>query len=485
MGFSKATFSDLISDPDLYNLVNSDHTLILPNHAAELYQAGYPEICAIDFYESIFGEDLAPHREREDYQTGEYCGIVIEKSTYIGRDGKEKVRGKRYSITQGLEKLYDVIDGSEGFVMLAPISYAGLHRSNANARYLYALCIEIDDLRPNSGLKELIYSWERSVSPLPKPTYIVCSGGGVHLYYVFRQPIPLWKNIFESLRSAKGYLTKRFWNQYVTTAHEKIQYEAVNQAFRAVGSRTKKGSIVVAFGIGEKVTLEYLNKFLPADKQIDEVYKSGCSLAQARKMYPEWYQRRIVDGKERGHYSRHEGIYYNWIQKISEGAVVGHRYNCLEALCALAVQCNIPPEQVEADCKMLAERFDRLTIDPDNHFTLTDVLSALQTYHNGGDQAYLRRLEYISAKTGIPLQRAKRNGRKQKTHLRLMRNTLEILNEDYGRSLQGRSAKAAIVQEWRQEHPRGRKADCIRDTGLSKPTVYKWWDYKHLEDDLI
>lgn len=24
--------------------------------------------------------------------------------------------------------------------------------------------------------------------------------------------------------------------------------------------------------------------------------------------------------------------------------------------------------------------------------------------------------------------------------------------------------------------PDGRKADCIRDTGLSKPTVYKWWD---------
>ena len=24
--------------------------------------------------------------------------------------------------------------------------------------------------------------------------------------------------------------------------------------------------------------------------------------------------------------------------------------------------------------------------------------------------------------------------------------------------------------------PGRRKADCIRDTGLSKPTVYKWWD---------
>lgn len=32
-----------------------------------------------------------------------------------------------------------------------------------------------------------------------------------------------------------------------------------------------------------------------------------------------------------------------------------------------------------------------------------------------------------------------------------------------------------IVQKWRLEHPNGKKSDCIRDTGLTKPTVYKWW----------
>ena len=43
------------------------------------------------------------------------------------------------------------------------------------------------------------------------------------------------------------------------------------------------------------------------------------------------------------------------------------------------------------------------------------------------------------------------------------------------RDRNGRPSKANIVQLWQQEHPNGRKADCIRDTGLSKPTVYKWW----------
>lgn len=60
-------------------------------------------------------------------------------------------------------------------------------------------------------------------------------------------------------------------------------------------------------------------------------------------------------------------------------------------------------------------------------------------------------------------------------HLKMARSNLEILNEDNGKALQGRPAKANIVQLWQQEHPNGRKVDCIRDTGLSKPTVYKWW----------
>ena len=38
-----------------------------------------------------------------------------------------------------------------------------------------------------------------------------------------------------------------------------------------------------------------------------------------------------------------------------------------------------------------------------------------------------------------------------------------------------RQKKKEIVEEWQQLHPNGKKSECIKDTGLSKPTVYKWW----------
>ena len=39
----------------------------------------------------------------------------------------------------------------------------------------------------------------------------------------------------------------------------------------------------------------------------------------------------------------------------------------------------------------------------------------------------------------------------------------------------GSSQQKKLVEEWQKSHPDGKKSDCIRDTGLSKPTVYRWW----------
>ena len=243
MGYSKLTFDAYIRDPEAWNME-------LPKWALELNHKGYESVSAIDFYDDIFGEDLEESCVPEDYKTGEYGGIAIERvkkldeygNVVFDSKGNEKYVGKRYTITKGNYELYDLIDNSENFCIIAPVSYAGRARINKNARYMYALCIEVDYIRPDGGLNELIYSWKRELMPVPKPTYIVCSGNGLHLYYVFERPIPLWQNIFDKLTEAKKYLTPRLWTKYITTAYNKIEYESITQAFRCVGSRTKGNS---------------------------------------------------------------------------------------------------------------------------------------------------------------------------------------------------------------------------------------------------
>lgn len=475
MGFSKLTFDDYVDNVDYWF---GELGVELPNWAQELSARGYPSVCAVDFYDDLFGEDLEPSRLPEDYRTGEYAAIAIELvPDGLGKDGKPKYKGRRTTVTQELFELYDLIDRSDNFCMVSALSYAGRRRTNENARYLYALVIEIDDIKPKSGLNELIYSWQRKVLTMPQPTYIVCSGNGLHLYFVFERPIPLYSHIFEQFSAAKTYFTRQFWNRYVTMSHEKVQYESVNQPFRCVGSAGKKGSrCAMAFRTGEKITIEELNKCLPAELRIDAIYKSKLTLEAAKERYPEWYKRRIEEKKGRGHWTRHSGIYYDWIEKVKRGAVVGKRYNCLENLCSLAVQCNISPEQVESDCFELADHLEALTVDENNHFTEYDVLCALKTYHEEGESAYRRRIEYVANKTGIPLKENKRNGRKRAEHVRLMNFVRDDINgnKDW-RNKDGRPTAELRVAAYRAEHPEATVTEVARELKISRTTVYKWW----------
>lgn len=485
MGYSKLDYEQYLEKEALWN----ERGIDLPKWANEVYSQGGVPTCAIDFYDDIFGDDLEEQCLPEDYKEGEYGAIALERIPKIDKQGKqlldekghELFKGKRYTITKENMELYDLIDGSDNFCMIAPISYAGRARADKNARYMYALAMEIDNIRADGGIDELFYTWKRKIQTRPKPTYVVCSGNGIHLYFIFERPIPLYANIFNQLKEVKKWLVPKYWNANITTmkSSKDIQWEGLCQPFRCVGGRTKQNSYVMAFKVGDKITIEYLNEFLPDDIKLDSIYKSKCTKAQAKELYPEWYQRRIVEGKGRGHWNRYKPIYFNWIQKIYDGAEDGHRYNCLENLCSLAVQCNIEPEQVEKDCRELAEYLETLTKREKNHFTEYDVMCALRTYHEPKEHAYRRKIEFISKKTGIELTPNKRNGRKQAVHIKYMNNQRAFKVEMGECTNGGRpkgSNKSKIVSEWRKTHPEGRKADCIRDTGLDKKTVYKWWE---------
>lgn len=141
-----------------------------------------------------------------------------------------------------------------------------------------------------------------------------------------------------------------------------------------------------------------------------------------------------------------------------------------------AIKCNIDEEELTSDIYSYLERFDSISDSEDNRFTEKDVIDALQAYWDRDLVTYP--IGSIAYNSGIPIERNKRNFRKQELHLAGARAIQEI-NDKYNgtnwRDGNGRKPKKDVVQSWRLEHPSGSKAECIRDTGLSKPTVYKWW----------
>ena len=445
-----------LTDEQLYQMKN------------EYLYTYFEEVSPKDFYRDVFPEgsfERAGHPE-----DGKANGIL----TVI-----EHEKAQNYMIFDDLNVLEEVQD--KEFVVLSPVSYSGRNRTAKNARWMYGIAIDLDGVEiPN--LRDFFYQVKNGF--LPMCTYCVNSGHGLHLYYLLEKPVPLYKHLQDSLKEFKYELIAKVWNRYTSTFTERnqVQYQGIFQGFRMVGTQSKLGKDypVRAFQTGEKVTIEHLNGFLMDESKAVTGfhYKSDLSLMEAKQKYPEWYERRIVNGQARERWHIKRDLYDWWLRKIKQGASVGHRYNCLCVLASYAIKCDISEDELLTDAFSLLPFLDDMTNDEHNHFTERDVLDAMNFYQESYVTYSRKEAERVSA---IPMPANKRNGRKQELHIKIMNAIRDIEYPDgtwqnkEGRP-KGSGEKSQIVKEWRKNHPEGKKIECHRETGLSRVTIDKWWE---------
>lgn len=434
---------------------------------AAALSALYEEVSYTDFYRDIF--PVGSFEQRGVYEDGKYNGIAVA----IEQGGK---RTKRLTVTDDLEAIDDMA-ASDDFCLMSPISYAGKSRRSSNARFMYALAIDLDGLETLKQWEFFVEQVERGhemlrfVWGIPRPTYLISSGTGIHIYYVFERPVPMFRNIVEQLEKLKKRLTWQAWTQGASSLHDKVQYESLFQGFRVVGTITKTGGRCRAFSVGGKVTVEYLNKFVPEEYRTqDFVYQSDLRLADAKEKYPEWYQRRVVEKRPKKSWTCKKALYDWWIRKLLGGAEQGHRYWCIMTLATYAQKCGVPRETLEEDAYGLIPFMNT----KGDEFTEDDVLHALEAY---SDSYITYPIDTIVVRTGIPIEKNRRNGRKQADHIKLMNFIREEVNGNKNwRKGNGRPTAERTVLKWRQGHPDGSKKECKDATGLSYPTIRKWWN---------
>lgn len=419
----------------------------------------FQEISQMEFYRDMF--PAGSFEERGHLEQGKANGILCSI-----KDGT----GRHFVIFDDLKEIEDHLD--DDFVLMSPVAYFGRRRTVNNASMLYGLCFDLDDV----GEDELRWILDRLDNPhFPRATYIANSGGGIHLYYLLKEPIPLYRSIHKRLNALKHDMTDLIWNKYTSRIDPKQkQYQGIFQGFRMVGSKTKSSTDKIkVYKTGEKVDIEYLNRFVADEFKIESLeYESSLTLDQAKEKYPVWYQKRIIDGKPAGRWTVKRDLYDWWLRKIQtdDKLSVGHRYFCISVLASYAVKCDIDEEELRKDAYGLLDFMNTLQDD----FTVDDIEGALNFYQESFVTFPREEIEKIS---GLDVPPNKRNGRPQEQHIKIMNAIRDIEHPDGAwRNKEGRPDKAKIVEEWRTAHPDGKKADCIRDTGLSKPTVYKWWD---------
>ena len=430
----------------------------------EKLQVYCDELTPKEFYRAIFPAGTL--EKKGEQVKGGFNAMAVEMF-----DKNSKIKARTYIVTDDLE-IIDKLNASQNFAIISPITYAGKSGRAINGRYIYALAIDLDGIETQAHINDLFHHIESEY--IPKPSYIVWSGQGVHLYYQFENPIPCYKNITKQLGKMKQGLTKLIWNKYITTQYNKPQYQSLFQGFRVVGTVTKAGNKTRAFAYGGPITIDYLNGFVSAENKVTEiVYKSKMTLEEAREKYPEWYEKRIIKKQASGGWYCHRGLYEWWLDKLKEEIVAGHRFYGVAVLSVYAIKCNISRKELEADARSLLEPLDDLTVNEDNHFTIEDIYSALEFYN---DDYITFPIDTITKLTAIEIKKNKRNWRKQKMHLEMARSNLAIMNKYNDKALQGRPSKAEDVKEWRRTNPNGTKKECIEQLAISKSTVYKYWN---------
>lgn len=429
-------------------------------------KAAFDEVLYMDFYRDIFPE--GSFEKQGIYEDGKYNGIAVSI-----RKGEKKAR--RMTVTDDLDAIEEMAL-TDNFCIMSPISYVGKSRKSENARLMYALAIDLDGMETLKQWQFFIEQIERGhemlsfIWGLPRPTYLVASGTGLHIYYVFKKPVPLFRNIVEQLEVLKRRLTWQAWTQGASSLHDNVQYESLFQGFRVVGTVTKNGGRCRAFRVGEKVTIEYLNRYVPDEYRVKSfAYQSDLRLAEAKEKYPEWYQKKVVEGRPRQTWTCKKDLYDWWIRELSAGAEQGHRYWCIMTLATYAKKCGVPKETLEQDAYGLIP----LMNTKGDEFTEDDVLHALEAF---ADSYITYPIHTIVNRTGISIKKNKRNYRKQAIHLERARAVqgIDYPNGEW-RNKEGRPEKSKIVEEWQRQHPEGKKIDCHRDTGLSRVTIDKWW----------
>ena len=399
----------------------------------------------------------------------------------------------------------------------------------------YPVTGNITKHRVQRGMNQLIHDWTESSMPYAMPSACVCSGSGLHLIYFLDRPYQIQdeyqKQQWDNFRVK---FTQRVWNKYVTKAA--IQYENHCQSFRVVGTRTKKGQVVEAFWLSKKrYTLEELFSQVPYDrlpkwmgkwKTPEEAFKvidhrkmneynnllhkpnqlmlvekgSMPKLAQepspkmlaAQEQWPDWYQRRVIEHqppKQPGQWTVGRGVYDWFLREAKENPYVGSRFHRVHALAEFAVKCGISYDEFKKDAYELYISFKKLDdIEP---FHYQEYVKARDEYFSTISHKSTR--DWIDRSSGIHMNPpAKRNGRSRQEHLQ----TPTLVNKETGRpminsckanrdmtlqymrengEITGRPKKQAQVEEWQAANPGGTKMECHKATGISRPTIDKWW----------
>lgn len=384
------------------------------------------------------------------------CQVYAEKSVIrkdeFGNEIKDTKKIPLTKIKNKVDELFFDNDFTRKLAYLRELPFAVTNgvgiggkavkgKMTAKAKVAFALIFDLDDVTTQT-LNNLFIQCNISDSGyhLPHPNYIVLSGGGIHLYYIFNRPIDIHtKRKKNELQEIKKIIAGRIWNERTTTKRgsdgKLTKPEAIDlvHEFRVIGGKCKPNrprKTADAYSYRKEFySLDELKTYASVDLEDFDVYwakknKFKHTLDEWKILDPNWYERRIIKHEKPRHWSfNSDAPYRKFIERIYNDVQIGHRYFCVKCLAAIALQCNVSYDKLIADAEKLLPRLQSFDTSANKFDYNNDFLQALNWYFDS--HAWETRVEYVRNSTGVDLPITKRNYRKQTDHLKIARNTIK------------------------------------------------------------
>ncbi len=403
-------------------------------------------------------------------------------------------------------------------VALSPCLFHTNWKNKTLLNYVCAFVLDIDKVRP---LDLADFKKRFDDGRIPRPTFIANSGSGVHFYYILDTML----RVDTIKNEANNKIAEKIYNKLYDIVQDSgwsdAQRHWVGQDYRVVNSKTKFGQTSAIFKIGDIYSVDELLEScsIPLETLVDVRDKELPSKAMVKYatniandlgiIPPNMLDRKEVHDfiaehkdaawklreqkrnerkkKERVLRTNQTGSWYkNTYNYLLNKTQVGYRFSSLKALAIIAFKEQIPRERFMTDLDYLAEYWLYKKY-PRDRFNINNVPAIKRLFDNASHYSNTSSKK-LEEWLGVEFRRVmtKRNGRTQKEHVKRMSQIRDIDHPDGSWRGSGRkkgstkdvttSPAAITIKNYLLKNPTASKYAIIKNTGLTKPTVYKWYD---------
>ena len=394
----------------------------------------------MDFYRDLFPEAYVKPR---DTIRG-HDAILPRPIAEVVRASGENAEGNTsyYApVYRDLREIREAISNQQEQVgrqaLTVPVLYYGRRMDKTVAKYVTAIVLDIDRV-PTTGLMYLLRRFEQE--EVPSPTYMVTSGGGLHLYYMLDEPIDIYQKepLQLELREIKRAMLRAVWTENISLkVPDEIKRAGIFQTFRMVGSQTRRGMDrpVNAYRYSDRIQLETLREWYELHCAEDPAADPEESAEQTSATQ---YAYMDIPYKHTGKRSHNTSAYDSYLNRITDGIRHGIRRRRLVVLASLGNKCGVVREQVLADIEGILPELQ--AVSQNDPITAEQIAGAIAEGYSWTGRNYTYKHLYNLG-------------------------GLEIRRQDLSRA----------VPEWQKEHRTGTQQDCANDLGVSLYAVRQHW----------